>query len=245
MKRTFPSIFLLFPASLILLFFVSCGPAVLMVTDTRTPNATPTCPAAEWPCTGDSLTLTTEMAPTLAVMLTDTTLTAAMGSTFAAIPSNTPPPWATIIPAVGDLGWGSVYGIIVDGATNLPLEGATVTCEHSSYISPYLCNGITTTDKDGAYAFTDVFFHDTDRITLLVVAPGYIPLRFIFVQAFSTRTDFRADLGLFPVTDATLTPTLFIMCTAPACSDGILICGEPSGCLGGCGAVCIPATPTP
>jgi hypothetical protein len=170
------------------------------------------------------------------------TMTAAMGLTFAAIPSNTPPPGATVIPSVGDLGWGSIYGIIRDGVTNLPIEGATVKCEHSSYTSPYPCHGITTTNGDGIYAFTGVFFHDTDRITLIVDAPGYASLR--FEQDFFTRPEFHADLGLFPLTDGTFTPTPYLMCTAPACSGGVLTCGDPNGCLGGCGTICLTATPT-
>jgi hypothetical protein len=269
MKRTFPSFVLFFPASLILLFFVSCGPAVLVETATPTPSTayeilatpildntpTPACLAADWPCPSDSLTLTAEMGPTLAAMLTGTpvciwpcpsdslTMTAAMGSTLAAIPSSTSPPGATIIPSVGDLGWGSVYGKIIDGITNLPLVGAMVRCEHSSYTSPYLCNGVTITNDDGVYAFTGVFFHDTDRITLLVQMPGYTPLR--FEQAFFTQPEFQADLGLFPTTDASLTPIPYIMCTPPACSDGVLACGDPNGCLGGCGTICLNVTPTP
>jgi len=271
MKRKFPSIFLLFPISLILLFFVSCGPAVLMENATATPTtpneilatpspditASPTCLWEDWLCPSDSLTLTAEMAPTLAALQTGTpactwpcpddslTLTAVMGATLAAVPSSTPPPWATILPAVGDLGWGSVYGKIMDGVTYLPIEGATVECEHFSYTpSPYPCIGITTTNSDGIYAFTSVFFHDTDRITLIVEAPGYTPLR--FEQAFFTRAEFPADLGLFPVSaDLTLTPTPFIMCTPPACSGGVLVCGSLDGCVGGCGTICIMESPTP
>ena len=167
--------------------------------------------------TSDSLTMTAEMAAPLDA--DSLTMTAAMGSTLAAIPSSTSPPWATIIPSVGDLGWGSVYGMIRDGVTNLPLEGATITCVHSSYTSPYPCNGITTTNSDGIYAFTGVFFHDTDRITLIVEMPGYTPLR--FEQDFFTQPEFHADLGLFPADDGTFTPTPFIMCTPPACSDGV------------------------
>jgi len=162
-----------------------------------------------------------------------------MAATLDAIPSNTPPAWATVIPSAGDLGWGSIYGIIRDGATNLPIEGATVKCEHFSYTSPYLCNGITTTNGDGIYAFSGVFFHDTDRITLIVEAPGYTPLR--FEQDFFTRAEFHADLGLFPETG----PTPVIMCTAPACSGGELTCGNPDGCPGGCGTICLTATSTP
>ena len=232
-KIKFMIISRLFAATLILFLFVSCGPAVVVEVATRTPSAT--------------------IEPTFTAMLTDTpicdglcpedslTMTAAMGSTLDAIPSNTPPPWATIIPSAGDLGWGSVYGTIVDAVTGLPLEGATVTCEHFSYTSPYLCDGITTTNSDGIHAFSEVFFRDTDRITLLVEAPGYAPLR--SEQAFFTRPELHANLGLFPVTDGTLTPTPSLMCTAPACPGGVLVCGDPNGCLGGCGAICIPATP--
>jgi hypothetical protein len=189
----------------------------------------------------DSLTMTNEMAAPLNA--DSLTMTAAMGSTLTAIPSSTFPPWATINPSVGDLGWGSVYGVIRDGVTNLPLEGVSITCVQSSYTSPYPCNGITTTNSDGIYAFTGVFFHDTDRITLIVEMPGYTPLR--FEQDFFTQPEFHANLGLFPLTDATLTPTPFIMCTAPACSDGVLACGDQNGCLGGCGTICLNVTPTP
>ena len=273
MKKIFSPIVLFFPASLILLFFVSCGPAVLEEIATPAPSntfevlsspildtPTPACLAKDWPCPSDSLTLTAEMGPTLNAMMTGAsdsltmtaemaplldgdslTLTAVMRSTLAAIPSSTPPPWATIIPSVGDLGWGSVYGIISDGVTNLPLEGATVTCVHSSYTSPYPCNGITTTNSDGIYSFTGVFFHDTDRITLVVEMPGYTPLR--FEQDFFTRAEFHADLGLFPATDGSnLTP--YPICTPPACSDGVLTCGNPNGCPGGCGTVCLIVSPT-
>ena len=238
MKIKFPGIFLFFPVSLILLIFVSCGPAVLAETATPTPSATFEKSATPSPV---SATACDGLCPEDSF-----TLTAAMGLTFAAIPSNTPPPWATIIPSAGDLGWGAVYGTIMDGVTGLPIEGATVTCEHFSYTSPYLCNAVTTTNSDGIYSFTGVFFHDTDRITLLVEAPGYTPLRFEIEQAFIPPANFRADLGLFPVTDGTQTPTPFaIMCTPPACLDGVLVCGEPNGCMLGCGAICIPVTPTP
>ncbi len=115
-------------------------------------------------------------------------------------------------------------------------------CEHSSYTSPYPCTGTTTKDE-GIFSFTGVYFYDTDHITLLVEMPGYTPLR--FEQDFFTQPEFHADLGLFPVTDATLTSTPFIMCTAPACSDGVLACGDQNGCLGGCGTICLIVTPTP
>jgi hypothetical protein len=78
---------------------------------------------------------------------------------------------------------------------------------------------------------------------LLVEAPGYTPLR--FEQAFFTRPDFHANLGLFLATDGTQTPTPFIMCTPPPCLGGVLVCNDSNGCMGGCGAICLPATPTP
>jgi hypothetical protein len=43
----------------------------------------------------------------------------------------------------------------------------------------------------------------------------------------------------------TPTPTLFGQCTPPACSGGVLTCGNPNGCLGGCGTICLTETPTP
>lgn len=238
MKRKFPNIFLMIPASLISVFFVACGPAALQGIETPTPSRT-----LEFTATSALDTLTPSCNGTCPE--DSLTLTAAMGLTFAAIPSNTPPPWATIYPTAGDLGWGSVYGTIVDGHTGSPLEGATVECEHFSYTSPYRCEGITTTNSDGIYSFTPVYFHDTDKITLLVEAPGYTPLR--FEQAFFTRPEFQANLGLFPESDGIQTPTLtpFVMCTAPACPGGDLICGVLEGCPGGCGTICMPATPTP
>jgi hypothetical protein len=276
MKKIFPSIFLVFPISLILLFFVSCGPAVIVET-APTPSGTvfetpvtpmletPTLPAVQttatpcawedYPCPSDSLTLTAEMKPTLDAMLTASpvcsypcpsdslTLTAVMGATLNAVPSSTSLPWATIIPSVGDLGWGSVYGIIRDGVTNQPIEGATVRCEHFSYIFQFPCNGTSPTNSDGIYSFTSVFFHDTDHITLFVEAPGYAPLR--FEQDFFTRPEFHADLGLFPAPGGTFTPTPYLMCTAPACEGGVLTCGDPNGCLGGCGTTCQTKTPMP
>jgi hypothetical protein len=298
MKKNFPSFFLLLPISLILLFFVSCGPVILTTDENLPPSATldmlaskeaqtgrTPCPVEDWPCPSDSLTLTAEMKPTLDALLTGTptcsnwpcpsdsltltaemkptldamltgtptcnwpcpndslTMTVAMGLTFTAMPSSTSPAWATIIPQAGDLGWGSIYGKITNGVTNFPVEGATVKCEHFSYTSPYPCKGITATNAEGIYSFTGVYFHDTDRITLIVEAPGYNPLH--FQEGFLTRPEVHADLGLEPINGGTSTPTPYLMCTAPACSGGVLTCGDPNGCQGGCGTVCLTATPIP
>ena len=79
------------------------------------------------------------------------------------------------VPIAGDLGFGKVSGKITDLSTGMPLAGATVTCEHFSYVPRETdsCNRSTTTDQQGNFLFEDVFFHDTDTITLTVQATGY------------------------------------------------------------------------
>lgn len=72
----------------------------------------------------------------------------------------------------GDLGLGSVHGKVTD-TTGAPIPNATVTCEHSSYRPATPCTGIVWTAADGSFAFTNVFFHDTDTIKIRVQAPGY------------------------------------------------------------------------
>jgi hypothetical protein len=259
MKTESPILFLPAITSLILVFLFSCTPPEVPSSEAPAPSraletlASPSaiqnigtvCPPENRTCQGDSMTLTAEMAVTIhsRASIDTADLTAQVGLTLAAIPSLTPPPWGTVIPIAGDLGWGSVYGKITDGASNLPIEGATVKCEHFSYTSPYLCNGVTTTNEDGVFAFLPVFFHDTDSITLRVEAPGYIPLK--FEQKFFTQPKFQVDLGLFPEVDGTPTFTPWPMCTAPACFGGTLACGNPTGCPGGCGTVCRTATSTP
>jgi len=87
-----------------------------------------------------------------------------------------PIPDATITPGpAGDLGFGNVSGRVADAATGAPLIGATVTCEHFSYTSNEAdrCNRSTTTGQDGGFTFENIFFHDTDTITLTVEAAGY------------------------------------------------------------------------
>jgi hypothetical protein len=239
MKRKYLAHWMLF---VMIFFFVACGPAVLP--PTSTPTATT--------IVEDSLFMTAQMGSTLAGMLTQTaascascsdqsaSLTAAMATAFASTPSNTPPAGVTYIPSAGDLGWGSVYGVIRDAFTFLPIKDATIRCLHSSYAAEYRCQGVTTTNGDGLYSFTPVFFHDTDRITLIVEAAGYEPL--YFEESFFSHAEMYADLALFP--PATPTPTSQISCTPPACSNGVLTCGDPNGCPGGCGTICQIASPT-
>ena len=78
-------------------------------------------------------------------------------------------------PPAGDLGFGNVFGRVTDSATGTPIAGATVMCEQFSYVSNEAdrCNRSTTADQDGNFLFENVFFHDTDTLTLTVQAAGY------------------------------------------------------------------------
>lgn len=231
--------FLFFVSTLSLLFFVSCQPVTPPVTEPPvTATATPAVTSTFTPAY--SLTLTAEAATLSSI---ETAITAATNETPAVTPTFTPPAGVTVVPVPGDLGWGAVYGKVLDGTTSLPIEGATVRCEHFSYTSPFPCRGISPTNADGIYSFVPVFFHDTDRITLIVEAPGYAPFR--FEQSFFTQPGLHMDLELFPATGDTPSPTPYIMCTPPPCPGGAFACGDPNGCPGGCGTICLTATPTP
>jgi hypothetical protein len=72
----------------------------------------------------------------------------------------------------GDLGYGMVHGTVTD-ASGAPIPNATVICGHQSYSSQFYCAGVLTTNADGTFAFTNVFFHDTDAIYVTVQAAGY------------------------------------------------------------------------
>jgi hypothetical protein len=78
-------------------------------------------------------------------------------------------------PIPGDLGFGKISGKVTDSVTGTPIAGAAVTCKHFSYTSKESdrCNRNTTTDAEGSFLFENVFFHDTDTITLTIVAEGY------------------------------------------------------------------------
>jgi hypothetical protein len=98
---------------------------------------------------------------------------------------------------VGDLGRGTIHGMVTDAATGAPIAGATVTCEHHSYTSPATCSGSTTTNADGIYLFDNIFFHDTDSLKLTASAPGYQPQ--VVAQISITTTDVEANAALNPV----------------------------------------------
>jgi len=139
----------------------------------------------------------------------------------------------------GDLGWGSVNGVIVDAWSGAPIPGAIVTCEHYSYTSTYTCNTSTTTDADGKFTFEDIFFHDTDRLTLNVTAAGYATKT--FEQGFFTQPGLTVNFSFMP-SDYTPRP----ICTPPLCAIGtseVYFCS--GSCPGGCGTTCATYTPTP
>jgi hypothetical protein len=93
-------------------------------------------------------------------------------------PTADPPSPVTTVPILGDLGFGTVSGKITEVSTGAPIAGAMVTCDHFSYVPKETdnCNRSTTTDSDGDFLFENVFFHDTDTITLTVQATGYTPV---------------------------------------------------------------------
>jgi hypothetical protein len=103
---------------------------------------------------------------------------------------------ASTPPIAGDLGVGQIHGKLTDAVTGAPVVGAVVTCQHHSYSSSPqgICTGTATTDADGMYVFENVFFHDTDSITLTIEANGYLPQE--ISQTFFTTNDMVADWAL-------------------------------------------------
>jgi Carboxypeptidase regulatory-like domain len=99
-------------------------------------------------------------------------------------------------PIPGDLGFGKISGKVTDSVTAALIAGATVTCKHFSYTSKESdrCNRNTTTDADGSFLFENVFFHDTDTITLIVEAAGYKPVSLKY--ASFTQPLLKADIQL-------------------------------------------------
>jgi hypothetical protein len=71
--------------------------------------------------------------------------------------------------------WCSVSGTVYAEMTGFgnELESVTVTLLHSSYCSPTRGQHQTTTSPEGRFEFSDVYFHDTDRIRTQVETKGY------------------------------------------------------------------------
>ena len=101
-------------------------------------------------------------------------------------------PASQIIP--GDLGVGMIHGTITDAVTGAPISDATVICEQHSYTFSPLCLGTLGTPTSGIYAFNNVYFHDTDTITIRVVAAGY-ETKEVSRTAFTTNS-WEANIAL-------------------------------------------------
>ncbi len=84
-----------------------------------------------------------------------------------------PAPTFTPDPCTG--WWCTVTGVVVAETTQSghELEGVTVTLRQTSYCSPTRGEHQATTDPDGRFEFSDVFFHDTDRIRIEAESEGY------------------------------------------------------------------------
>jgi hypothetical protein len=110
--------------------------------------------------------------------------------------TSTPSPVEATAPIPGDLGFGKISGKVTDSVSGALIAGATVTCKHFSYTSKESdrCNRSTTTDQDGNFLFENIFFHDTDTITLIVEATGYKPTTLKY--ASFTQPVLEADIQL-------------------------------------------------
>jgi carboxypeptidase family protein len=110
--------------------------------------------------------------------------------------TSTSSPVESTTPIAGDLGFGKISGKVTEAVTDVSIAGATVTCKHFSYTSKESdrCNRNTTTGSDGTFLFENVFFHDTDTITLIVEATGYQPASMKY--ASFTQPVLEADIQL-------------------------------------------------
>src|SRR6185369_9612988 len=101
-----------------------CGTIVVVTsTPTKTPSPTPSA--------------TPSATPTRTPTATNTTC----GPIFVtATPTMTPTRTNTPRPTVaGDLGFGSVHGVVTNSSNGAPIAGALITCTHTSFTSPALC----------------------------------------------------------------------------------------------------------
>ena len=179
--------------------------------------------------------LITSMSPNLALALT---------------PTLTPSPTKTpTMPIAGDLGFGSVHGVVTSASTGAPIAGAVVSCSHFSFTSPAKCSGTRTTGADGLYSFDNVFFHDTDQITVVAQAAGYTQQT--IQQNFFTTPNMTANFSLVaspPTCGTTVvvtsTPTKTPSPT-PTVTPSATPTRTPTATTTSCGPIYITATPTP
>jgi len=92
---------------------------------------------------------------------------------ISAAPTPTTAPTFTPDPCTG--WWCTVRGVVYAKTTDLgnELGGAIVTLHQTSYCSPTSGQHQTITGPDGRFEFSDVFFHDTDRIRMQVEFEEY------------------------------------------------------------------------
>jgi hypothetical protein len=90
-----------------------------------------------------------------------------------AIQAPIPTPTFTPDPCTG--WWCTITGVVYDETIGLGNEavGAKVTLHQGSYCSPTRGEQQTTTDLYGTFEFSDVFFHDTDRIRIQIESGGH------------------------------------------------------------------------
>ena len=71
--------------------------------------------------------------------------------------------------------WCTVTGVVYAETTDSgnELKDAAITLYHTSYCSPTSGQHQTITGPDGRFEFSDVFFHDTDRIRIQAGSEGY------------------------------------------------------------------------
>jgi hypothetical protein len=207
----------------VLIMLFSSGNAGLFLHKTSTPTRHPTA------TTTTTLTITETATPAI---------------TTSGTPSPSPTSTATAFRA-GDLGWGQISGTVVDKLTGDPVAGAEVICQQSSYFPQSLCDGQTVTAADGTFQFDQVFFHDTDTITLEVHASGYLPQT--VRTSFFIQPGMSIKFGLAQAATPTGTGTPMAVCTPPPCALGTseaYTCTSGT-CPGGCGTTCATYTPKP
>ena len=123
------------------------------------PSATP----GEFQLTNEAVRATNAAIET-AIVATETALA---GQAASPEPTETPDPctgWWCAVRAV-------VYADGIQSGNEL--AGASVTLGQFSYCSPTSGQHQATTDPDGTFEFSEVFFHDTDRIWIKVKAEGH------------------------------------------------------------------------
>jgi len=197
----------------------TCGGGNPTLTPTRTNTLTPVSTACDTPGSCTPTRTPTGCSPVIVVTSTPSpTMTPTPRVATATTTPSCGPIYITATPTpmvAGDLGYGTVSGTVTDANSGAPIAGALVSCSHTSYNSYPHCTGTTTTASNGTYSFTNVFFHDTDQITVSVDAAGYDSQS--IVKSFFTTPGMTANFALVPSGAITPTPTATRTPTATSC----------------------------